>query len=195
MGANRRGYQGVHGPPSMSASAGTSGGPSAAATGADRIAMGLGLLLLLDFVVAVVMLATDKNLQTDFGALKSGYYAHWYGVLVMALVDLVAGLGVLSYSMPAMRARLPSFLRRYTLLAALAWPILAILAMVGIVESYSEVGFQSASQFSTYLFGTSAYPGALSYIPWLYDAMLALFVVTALVAVVAVWQARRAGPA
>ncbi|MCI4326299.1 MAG: hypothetical protein L3K16_01480 [Thermoplasmata archaeon] len=178
----------------MSAPTGSPTVHSAAAPEVDRIAVGLALLLLVDFVLAVVMLATDKNLQTDFGALSSGYYAHWYGVLVLALVDLVAALVVLGYSMPSMRPRMPSLLRRYTPLGALAWPILAILAMVGIVESYQEVGFMTANQFSTYLFGTSDYPGVLSYIPWLYDLMLALFVLTAIVAALAVWQSRHAAP-
>jgi hypothetical protein len=62
--------------------------------------------------------------------------------------------------------------------------------MVGIVTSWKQVGFASQSQFQTYLFGTSAYPGALSYIPWLYDALLAAYVVTAVVAIGALWRSR-----
>jgi hypothetical protein len=158
--------------------------------GPDRIALLLGLVLLVDFLLCVVMLVTDKNLQTDFGG-KPAYYAHWYGVLAMALVDLVGALVVLAASVPSVRGRMPSFLGRNTATVALGWSVLAILAMVGIVESYSEVGFSTANQFAQYLFGVTAYPGVLSYIPWLYDLLLVLYVVTAAVAGVAFWQSRR----
>ncbi|MCI4320871.1 MAG: hypothetical protein L3K18_06435 [Thermoplasmata archaeon] len=160
----------------------------------DTLAALAGLLLLVDFVVAVVMLATDKNLQTNFGA-SSPYYVHWYGVLGIAVVTLIGGLAVLSSASPSMAARMPRVRPSMMLFAALGWSVLVVLAMVGIVESYSQVGFPSANEFGKYLFGTSAYPGALSYIPWLYDAMLALFVLTAIVAAAAAWRARKMAPA
>ncbi len=190
MGADRSVYQGVPGPTDMSNPPGDSSRPS----GPDVIAIVLGLVLLVDLVVSVVMLQTDKNLQTDFGG-HPAYYAHWYGVLAMAVIDLVTALAVLAWAMPGARARMPGILQRNGLTLVLVWPVLAILAMVGVVESYSMVGFSSANQFSTYLFGTTAYPGALSYIPWLYDVLLAMYVVTAVVAAAAVWHARAAGKA
>jgi hypothetical protein len=149
----------------------------------------VGLLLLVDFAVAVVMLATDKNLQTDFGG-SSPYYSHWYGVLGIAVVTLLGGLVVLSLASPRMTAGLPRSRPSMFLFGALGWSVLVVLAMVGIVETYSQVGFPSANEFAKYLFGTSAYPGTLSYIPWLYDAMLGLFALTAVVAAVAAWRAR-----
>ena len=158
------------------------------------IAIVLGLVLLVDLVVSVVMLQTDKNLQTDFGG-HPAYYAHWYGVLAMAVIDLVTALAVLAWAMPGARAGYPGILQRNGLTLVLVWPVLAILAMVGVVESNSMVGFSSANQFSTYLFGTTVYPGALSYIPWLYDVLLAMYVVTAVVAAAAGWHARAAGKA
>jgi hypothetical protein len=169
-------------------------GDSSRPSGPDVLAIVLGLVLLVDLVVSVVMLQTDKNLQTDFGG-HPAYYAHWYGVLAMALLDLVTALAVLAWAMPGARARMPGILQRHGLTLVLVWPVLAILAMVGVVESYSMVRFSSANQFSTYLFGTTAYPGALSYIPWLYDLLLAMYFVTAVVAAAAVWHARAAGKA
>ncbi|MCI4334483.1 MAG: hypothetical protein L3K04_02475 [Thermoplasmata archaeon] len=157
--------------------------------GPDKIRLALAALLLLDFVVAVVMLVTDKNLQTNFGAQKA-YYSHWYGVLAMALVDVVGATVVLVFSFPSSADGTPGLLRRHVGLVALAWSLLAVLAMVGIVESYSQVGFPSMTEFEKYLFGTSAYPGALSYIPWLYDFLLACYLLTAVVAVIVVWRSR-----
>jgi hypothetical protein len=170
-------------------------GRAPSSAGPDSIALVLGLLLLVDLGLSVVMLATDKNLQTNFGA-SSPYYAHWYGVLVMGLVDLVAALAVFAWAMPMGRNRMPTMVRHNGLTGVLVWSVLAILAMVGIVEAYMQVGFTSASQFAHYLFGTTPYPGALSYIPWLYDLLLGMYVLTAIVAAAAVWRARsvRASP-
>jgi len=149
------------------------------------------VLLLLDFLLILVMLGTDKNLQTDFGnPTVSGYYAHWYGLLVEGIIDLILAAGLLAtVALPALRGRSVSS-RRGIVLLGVAWSVLAIVAMVGIVETYQQVGFSSASQFAQYLFGTTAYPGALSYIPWLYDALLAAYVLTALVGVIALMKVR-----
>jgi hypothetical protein len=150
----------------------------------DRRTLAFSLLLLVDFIVSVVMLATDKNLQTDFGV-QSPYYLHWYGVLAMAVLDLLLGLALLAFStMPALqRMRLSA--RKAVVMGSFVWVVLAIVAMVGIVSSYSQVGFPNANQFAQYLFGVTPYPGALSYIPWLYDLLLAAYLVTALVGAVA----------
>jgi hypothetical protein len=158
----------------------------------ERRAVAFGSLLLLDFALTVVMLITDKNLQTDFGG-SSPYYLHWYGALAMGVLDLAAGIVVLALAMMASAARRPSSLQRVLMTGALAWTILAILAMVGIVETYKQVGFQNANQFAQYLFGVTAYPGVLSYVPWLYDLLLVIYIVTAIVGVIAVLQNRQ-GP-
>jgi hypothetical protein len=143
-----------------------------------------GLLLLLDAVVAIVMLATDKNLQTNFGA-QSPYFVHWYGVLAMALVDLLLAVALLACASVPMLKRIPPSGRRGVVIGALAWTVIGILASVGIVSSYMEVGFSSMNQFAQYLFGVTPYPGALSYIPGLYDLLLVLYVVTAIVGALA----------
>jgi hypothetical protein len=150
-----------------------------------------GGLLLLDFVISVVMLVTDKNLQTDFGA-SSPYYLHWYGVLAMGILDLLLGLVLLTFSATSSLARRWPKLRRLAVLGSTAWSVLAIIAMVGIVETYPQVGFANANQFAMYLFGTTAYPGALSYIPWLYDLLLAAYVLTAILGVVSLLRRRPA---
>ncbi|HEV8050829.1 MAG TPA: hypothetical protein VGP88_09600 [Thermoplasmata archaeon] len=175
----------------MATPSGDTGRPTPPDTTPRTLSAVVGLLLLLDFLVAIVMLATDKNLQTNFGAVPA-YYVHWYGVLAIAVVTLLAALAVLSLASPMMTNRMPRTRPTMVLYAALGWSVLVILAMVGIVESYAQVGFPSANEFAKYLFGTSAYPGALSYIPWLYDLMLTLFVLTALAAAAAAWRARSA---
>jgi hypothetical protein len=151
----------------------------------------LGLLLLADFVVVLVMLATDKNLQTDFGR-YSPYYIHWYGLLAMGVVDLFGALAVFgNFSRYGMRT-MSSTRRRWVALAGLGWSVLSVLVLLGIVETYQQESFSNMGQFSQYLFGVTAYPGALSYIPWLYDLLLVLYILTALVAVVLVLRLRSA---
>jgi|SRR5579859_5252703 len=158
-----------------------------------RLASGFAGLLLLDVVLVLVMLGTDKNLQTDFGA-TAPYYLHWYGVLLLGVVTLVLAVLILvtgrrSRSMGGMTS-----MGRTALVGGALWSFLAIGAMVGILATYQQVGFSSAGQFAQYLFGVSAYPGALSYIPWLYDLLLGMFLVSAVVGVAAVVQDRKGAP-
>jgi hypothetical protein len=157
----------------------------------DRRFAAFGLLLLVDMVLATVMLVTDKNLQTNFGA-QSPYYLHWYGVLAMAVIDLVVGGVVLAAAFPSVQRRMSPTVRRRGAMAALLWTVLAILASVGIVSAYQQVGFGSMSQFAQYLFGVTPYPDALSYIPGLYDALLVTYVLTAVAGALAV--GRRTSP-
>jgi len=146
----------------------------------ERTVRLFGLLLLLDFLLTLVMLATDKNLQTGFGS-QSPYYLHWYGALGLGVLDLLAGLTVLGFSsMPALR-RMSILGPRRVVIAALAWTLLAILASVGIIATYSQVGFSTPGQFAQYLFSVTAYPGAMAYIPWLYDLLLVAYLATAAV--------------
>jgi hypothetical protein len=158
----------------------------------NRSTLAFALLLLVDVVVSIVMLATDKNLQTDFGS-QSPYYVHWYGVLAMAALDLLLALALLAYSTVPMLQQMKVSVRKGVVTGALAWTVIAILAMVGIIASYSQVGFLNANQFAQYLFGVTPYPGALSYIPWLYDLLLAMYVLTAIVGGAA-WMGLRSLP-
>lgn len=122
-----------------------------------------GLAFLLAAVLSVVMLATDKNLQTDFGALSSGYYAHWYAVLGMAVVDVI-GAGLLI-----------AFRSRTLVKVGVVGSGLFAVALVAVIFTYAQVGFASASDFANYLFGVNYYGGYLRY---LYDALLATYLGT-----------------
>lgn len=159
--------------------------PAHGAALSDKRISALGVLLLLDFVLAAVMLATDKNLQTDFGG-QAAYYSHWYGVLAMGVIDLVVGATLLaSSSLPGLKRMSPSA-RRGGVTAALVWTILALAVSLGIVASYQQVGFANMNQFAQYLFGVTPYPGALSYIPGLYDAVIVFYAVSAVVGAFAI---------
>lgn len=143
----------------------------------------LAAVLLVSFVLETVMLGTDQNLQTDFGV-SARYYLHWYGVLVLALVTLIAAVVLLaSGRVGPMKGARP--VGRYVALGAIAWPFLAIAAMLGVLATYQQVGFTTSGQFAQFLFGVTPYPGALPYVPWLYDALLASYVVAAATGVVA----------
>ena len=127
-----------------------------------------GALFIVAFVVAVIILLTDKNLQTDFG-IHTRYFIHWYGMLVIAIVALIAGAILLTTK------------KRNLGLAGTMGSAFIALFLVGDLATYSQVGFTSVSQFATYLFGVTKYPGSLSYIPGMYDLLLILFVLTAVI--------------
>lgn len=155
-----------------------------------RRAVGVfGGLLLLDFVVLLVMLATDKNLQSDFGGV-SPYYSHWYGLLALGVLTLIAGVAILALGGRTGSDGRPSTLGRCALWGGGILPWVAVAAMIGILATYQQVGFSSASQFAQYLFGVTAYSGTLSYVPWLYDLLLALFLVSAVVGLIAIVKVR-----
>jgi hypothetical protein len=127
------------------------------------------LAFLLAAGLSFVMLATDKNLQTDFGTISSGYFVHWYAVLATAVADLVgAALLLVLRSRTAVK------------LGVVGSALLA-LALIGVIATYAQVGFASASDFAQYLFGVTYYGGDLRY---LYDVLLATYVGTFLVGVV-----------
>lgn len=119
------------------------------------------------FIVTVVILFTDKNLQTDFGSVKP-YFVHWYGMLVIALIEIVAS--ILLFTMGS----------RKLYLASLIGSLLLALFLVADIFTYSMVGFSSPQQFATYLFGVTNYEGNVMYIPGLYDVLFALLVVTSI---------------
>lgn len=130
-----------------------------------------GLAFLVAAGLAILMLVTDTNLQTDFGT-ASKYYLHWYAVLTMAVVDLI-GAGLLL-----------TLRSRNTVKLGVAGSALISVAMVAVVFTYSQVGFASMSDFANYLFGVTYYGGDIRY---LYDVLLAVDIVTVVLG--AVWLA------
>jgi hypothetical protein len=122
-----------------------------------------GLPFVLAFALSVIMLITDKNLQTDFGTMSSGYYFHWYVVLGTAVADVLG-------------AALLFLLRsRMAVKAGVAGSGLLVALFAGDVLTYSQVGFSSASAFANYLFGITYSGGNIRY---LYDVVLAAYVLT-----------------
>lgn len=140
-----------------------------------------GLMFLAAGILSVVMLGTDKNLQTDFGTVSSGYFLHWYGVLAMSIVDFL-GAALL-------------FLRRSRTMIKLGTigSGLLTLANVGVILTFAQVGFSSATSFAQYLFGITYYGGDVRY---LYDVLLAVYLVTFLSGAVSLATTRhsRASP-
>jgi hypothetical protein len=121
----------------------------------------------LGFVVAaalsILMLATDTNLQTNFGSTPK-YFIHWYAVLGMAIADFI-GIGLLL----GLRSRLA------IKLGVIGSALLSV-AMVAVVFTYMQVGFSSAGAFANYLFGVTYSGGDIRY---LYDALLGVDIATA----------------
>lgn len=121
------------------------------------------LPFLVAFALSVVMLLTDSNLKTDFGSISSGYYSHWYVVLGTAIVDLLgAGVLLLLRSRAAFKG-------------GVALSGLMIVLFLADILTYSQVGFTSATDFANYLFGISSSGTNIRY---LYDALLAVYIVT-----------------
>lgn len=110
--------------------------------------------------LSVLMLFTDKNLQTDFGAVTSGYFSHWYVVAAMAAADFV-GAGLLL----GLRSR-----RAVKLGVVGAGGFFAV--SLAVILTYAQVGFATPLDFAQYLFGMTYYGGDLRY---LYDALLATY--------------------
>lgn len=131
--------------------------------------MALAIVLGLAFVLTLLLLVSDKNLQTDFGTVKP-YYLHWYVMLFSAIAD-AAGVILLA----GLR------LRTLRVLGAL-WCAVMVVLMVADIATYKLVGFSTPSQFAQYLFGLSFYRGALPYIPGLYDALFAVYVAGLIIA-------------
>ena len=126
----------------------------------------LGFLLLINFIVTMVILFTDKNLQNDFGIYNgSGYFLHWYGLLITGVLDIVGA--VILFIKP----------EKLFLIFGTIWSLFMIGFTFGDILLYNEVGFGSANQFATYLFGLSKYPGAESYYPGLYDLLVAIYII------------------
>jgi hypothetical protein len=130
---------------------------------AAQVARAYGLLFFVAFALSVVMLRTDTNLRTDFGTMASGYFSHWYVVLVTAIAELVGGVLLVTIaSRTAIRA------------GAVGSGLLSAI-FLGDILTYKQVGFASASDFAKYLFGQVYYGGDIRY---LYDALLAVYLIT-----------------
>jgi len=123
----------------------------------------------LAFALAVVMLITDTNLQTDFGSMSSGYYVHWYVILGTAVADLIGVVLLL-----LLRSR--TAVKLCTLGSGLL-----VAVFLAAIFTYSQVGFASASDFANYLFGVTYSGGDIRY---LYDVLLAVYIATFLWGVV-----------
>ncbi|HYB78352.1 MAG TPA: hypothetical protein VEG66_01140 [Thermoplasmata archaeon] len=119
--------------------------------------------------LSVLILITDKNLQTDFGSVSSGYFDQWYLILATAVADVVGAILLL-----VLRSR------RAVPAGVIGSASLAVLLLAGIF-TYQQVGFASAGQMANYLFGITYYGGDIRY---LYDILLATYVVTFLGGVV-----------
>ncbi len=132
-------------------------------------AVGLSLLYFVATALAIWMLLSDQNLRTDFGTLSNGSYAHWYAVLAMAIVSGAGGV------------LLATVRSRWAIWAGTIGAALLALAMVGDIFTYAQVGFSSAWDFAQYLFGITYYGGDVRY---LYDALLAVYIITAIVGAV-----------
>ena len=113
--------------------------------------------------LSFLMLITDKNLQTDFGTVSSGYFDQWYLILATAIADVVGAILLL-----VLRSR------RAVLAGVIGSGGLFLLLLAGIF-TYAQVGFASATDMANYLFGITYYGGDIRY---LFDILLATYVAT-----------------
>lgn len=125
------------------------------------------------------MLATDNNLRTDFGTVTSGYYLHWYVVLITGLADLAGA------------ALLATLATRKAILGGVVGSGLLALVFVGDILTYSQVGFSSPSSFADYLFGITYYGGNIRY---LYDLLVAVYLATFVGGLILFWRTRESAP-
>lgn len=138
-----------------------------------------GILFIIAFVATLVILFTDKNLQTDFDT-KARYFIHWYGLLATGVLSLIGGI------------ILAAGPKRSLSVVGVFGSLIMIVFLAADTLTYSMLGVGfNFTQFATYLFGITKYPGSLSYIPGLYDGLFAVYVVTLLVGIIAVRRNRR----
>ncbi|OWP57355.1 MAG: hypothetical protein B2I17_01590 [Thermoplasmatales archaeon B_DKE] len=125
----------------------------------------LAVLFLIQFIITMVILFTDQNLQTDFGTVPK-YFIHWYGLLVTGVVDIIAFIVLLAVR------------KRSIVGVGVGWGVFVAAFQVADIATYStlNIGF-SAGSFAQYLFGVTKFSGALPYIPGLYDLLFALYIV------------------
>ncbi len=134
------------------------------------------------FALGVVMLVTDKNLRTNFGYMSSGYFLHWYVILLVTIATVVGG------------ALLVLVRSRMSVKAGAVGSGLIVAIFLGDILTYGEVGngfFKSPSSFANYLFGVSYYGGDIRF---LYDAMLGVYI-AAFIAGIVLLSTTRKNPA
>ena len=134
------------------------------------------------FALGVVMLVTDKNLRTNFGYMSSGYFLHWYVILLVTIATVVGG------------ALLVLVRSRMSVKAGVAGSGLIVAIFLGDILTYGEVGngfFKSPSSFANYLFGVTYYGGDIRF---LYDAMLGVYI-AAFIAGIVLLSTTRKNPA
>ncbi|MHB1709203.1 MAG: hypothetical protein ACYCT2_07000 [Thermoplasmataceae archaeon] len=143
----------------------TSEGKKNNATGSGRLPAYFSLLFLVQFVITLVILFTDQNLQTDFGTVPK-YFIHWYGLLATGLVDIIAFIVLFV-------AR-----KRSLVGVGVGWGVFMAIFQIADIATYStlNVGL-SAGSFAQYLFGVTKFSGALPYIPGMYDLLFVLYIV------------------
>ncbi len=141
----------------------------------------LGVLLLINFAVTMIILSTDKNLQNDFGIYTgSGYFYHWYGLLATGILDIIGA--IILFVKP----------ERVFLIIGGLWSIFMVAFTIGDIFLYKSVGFSTANQFATYLFGLSKYPYSEPYYPGLYDVLVAIYIIAFVYALVAILKTKKA---
>ena len=125
------------------------------------------LFFLIQFIITFVILFTDHNLQTDFGTVPK-YFIHWYGLMITGIGDIIAFIVLLVIN------------RRQFVLVGLIWAAFMAVFQVADIATYAslKVGL-TTGKFATYLFGFSKFPGALPYIPGLYDVLFAIYIIAA----------------
>ncbi len=126
-----------------------------------------GALLFMDFLITALILYTDHNLQTDFG-ISAPYFIHWYGLLITGVAALCGS--IIIFARPD----------KQTLTAGAIGTLIIFLFLIGDVATYRMVGFTTPGQFAAYLFGISAYPHSLPYIPGLYDILVILYLISSI---------------
>lgn len=120
----------------------------------------------LAFVITLVILFTDHNLMNDFGEdiyMFAGYFLHWWGLLITAIIDVIGATILLLYHS-----------RKLVKVGLIGASLLALFQVLDIF-TYSMVGL-TASQFATYLFGFSRYNNAEPYIPGMYDVLFIVYI-------------------
>lgn len=145
--------------------------------GADTVVVtSQALIIYAAFVITAVILFTDRNLQTNFGLVSSGYFYHWYVLFATATVD-VAGATLLI----AFRSK------RLSIAGTVGTAVLSAFLVLDVL-SYESVagGSMTFSEFASYLFGFGTYSGALPYIPGLYDILIIVYVIASIVGVFAI---------
>ena len=151
-------------------------GQARASTGSGRslLARSYGGCFLIAFGLSAVMLGTDNNLWTGFGSV-SGYYFHWWVVLITAAADLIGAILLLALG------------TRLTVKGGLVGSSLLTLVFLADILTYQQNGFNSPADFANYLFGVTYSGGDVRY---LYDILLAVYIVTAVVGAIVLLRTR-----